>query len=138
MLPKWHILFGAIFSMLVYFIFNINLFQVSLIFLASIFIDFDHYLFYVFRKKDFNLKRAYIWHKSLPKDHKPLMQIFHTIEFFIIIFLLSFIWIGFLFILIGLLLHSIIELIDMIYSKKFNGREFSLISYLVRDKKNYF
>ena len=138
MLPKWHILFGAIFSMLVYFIFNINLFQVSLIFLASIFIDFDHYLFYVFRKKDFNLKRAYIWHKSLPKDHKPLMQIFHTIEFFIIIFLLSFIWIGFLFILIGLLLHSIIDLIDMIYSKKFNGREFSLIRYLVRDKKNYF
>ena len=60
MLPKWHILFGAIFSMLVYFIFNINLFQVSLIFLASIFIDFDHYLFYVFRKKDFNLKRVYL------------------------------------------------------------------------------
>lgn len=98
MLPKWHLLFGAIFSLILYLIFpQIGIFNISLIFLSSILIDFDHYLWTIKRKKYFNLKEVYLWNKNLPKNHKPITHIFHTIEFIIFIAILSFYFNFFLF-----------------------------------------
>lgn len=138
MLPKWHILLGAIFSILIYFLFHITIFQAILIFLASFLIDFDHYLFSIKRTNSLNLKKAYYWHKSIPKNHKPIMHIFHTIEFMIVVAILSFFFNLFLYILIGMLFHSILDIISMIYNKNFNCREFSFIRYLLKDKNYYF
>jgi hypothetical protein len=138
MLPKKHIILGLIFSLLVYFIFHVTLFQVSLIFFASVFIDLDHYIFYVFRKKSFDLKKAYDWHKNLPKNHKPMTQIFHTVEFLVLVFMLSYFWYGFLFILIGMLFHSITDILEFLFGCESNRREFFLIKYLITDKHKYF
>ena len=138
MLPKTHIILGAIFSVLIYFIFQITLFQASLILFASIFIDVDHYVFYVSRKKNFNLKKAYYWHKGLPKNHKTIMHIFHTLEFMILILILSFFWNGFFFIFIGMVFHSALDLIDIFYNYKFGVRELSFIRYILRSKDKYF
>lgn len=137
MLPKTHAILGFIFSTLSYFTFPITIFQAILIFLSSFLIDFDHYWFYVKKTKDWNLKRASNWKVYLSKKHKPIMHIFHTIEFIILIIILSFFWNIFLFILIGMLFHSILDIIDLIYRKVINIREFSLIRYLIRDKINY-
>lgn len=136
MLPKWHLLFGAIFSLILYLIFpQIGIFNISLIFLSSILIDFDHYLWTIKRKKYFNLKEVYLWNKNLPKNHKPITHIFHTIEFIIFIAILSF-YFNFFFILIGIIFHSVLDIFDIIYSKKWGCREFSLIRFLILRRKN--
>src|SRR4030042_6710509 len=105
MLPKWHILSGASFSLILYLLFPITFFQISLIFLSSVLIDFDHYMFGAIRNKILSLKKLYLWHKSLPKHHKPMMHIFHSIEFTLLIAVLSFYFNFFLFILIGIIFH---------------------------------
>jgi hypothetical protein len=138
MLPKTHILLGIIFSVLVYFLFHLTIFQASLILLASVLIDVDHYMFIVKRKKIWNLKKAYYWHKTLPKDHKTMMHIFHTIEFMFLVLIISYFWNLFFFIFIGMLFHSILDLIDLFYNCKFGVREFSCIRYILRDKDKYF
>jgi hypothetical protein len=138
MLPKIHFIFGLIFSILLYFLFHLTLFQAFLILFASVFIDVDHYMFIVKRKKIWNLKKAYYWHKSLPKNHKTIMHIFHTVEFIVLVLLLSYFWSGFFFIFLGMIFHSILDLIDLFYHYRFGVREFSLIRYLSRDKGKYF
>ena len=63
MLPKWHALIGFIVSYIIYWFTTITIFQGVIIFLASIFIDIDHYLYYIVAKKRFSLKSAYNWFK---------------------------------------------------------------------------
>ncbi|MEK6935707.1 MAG: hypothetical protein AABW67_02885 [Nanoarchaeota archaeon] len=138
MLPKWHVLLGFVFSYIIYWFSSMTIFQASLIFLASIFIDVDHYFWYGFKKKDWNLKNAFYWNKALPKNHKPIMHIFHTVEFLLLVAILVYFFNPFLFILIGILLHSALDLIEIFYNKKIGCREFWLIRYLIYDKKKYF
>jgi hypothetical protein len=139
MLPKTHLIFGAIFSVLVYFFFSITFFQASLIFLSSFLIDIDHYLLYICRKKDFSLKNAYLWHKNIEVPHKPFLHIFHTIELILLIGIFSFIFQSFLFVLIGILFHSIFDTVFiMYYCRNFYAREFFLTKYfLTKDKSQY-
>jgi hypothetical protein len=134
-----HIMLGAIFSLLVYLVFKITLFNCILIFLASVLIDVDHYTFYARRKKDFSLKNAYHWWtKEFPKKHKPILNVLHTAEFHTLVLALSFYFSSFIFIFIGLLFHSILDIIYLLYYDVLGCREFSLIRYLMRGKKNYF
>ena len=137
MLPKTHIILGAIFSILLYYVFNITIFQASLIFFASVFIDVDHYFWYMNKKKEFSLKNAYFHLKNI-RPANPMMMLFHTIEFLLIVFLLSFLWKGFLFILIGMLFHSILDIVQMAHDDELHYREFFLISYLLSNKSNYY
>ncbi|PIN77163.1 hypothetical protein COV15_02885 [Candidatus Woesearchaeota archaeon CG10_big_fil_rev_8_21_14_0_10_34_12] len=140
MLPKSHIVLGAIFSLVLFYFFHFTFSQISLVFLASVLIDFDHFLFYFSRNKNLNLKKAYYWHKAIIYDHKPIVQTFHTVEFLILILLLSFIWKLFIFVFIGMIFHSAVDIID-IYSKvhKLSPREFFLTRYfLTTDKTRYF
>jgi hypothetical protein len=138
MLPKTHFILGLIFSILLYFLFHLTIFQAFLVLFASVFIDVDHYMFIVKRKKIWNLKKAYYWHKALPKNHKTIMHIFHTAEFIVLVLLLSYFWSGFFFIFLGMVFHSLLDLIDLVYNYKFGVREFSLIRYIIRDKDKYF
>jgi len=136
MLPKWHILFGAIFSLILYLILpQTSIFNIFLIFLSSVLMDFDHYVFGAVRNKTLNLKKLYFWHKALPKNHKPMMHILHSIEFIIFIGILSFYFKFFLFILIGIVFHSLLDIIDLFFTKRINCREFSLIRFLILRKK---
>ncbi|MBU1136564.1 MAG: hypothetical protein ABIG37_01670 [Nanoarchaeota archaeon] len=68
MLPKHHILLGALFSFTIFLIFPEIKFYTFVIFLSSFLIDFDHYLVYVFRKKDFNLKKANKYFLTIDKQ----------------------------------------------------------------------
>jgi len=140
MLPKWHILLGVVFSLILYFFFNISLFNSSIVFLVSVLIDTDHYLWWVFKKKNFSLTKSYLWMKNLPKIHKPKLDIFHTIEFLIFIGVLSLIYNLFLFVLLGLLFHSTVDVIDLMSKglKSCKNREFLLTRYLsTKDKGKY-
>ncbi len=122
---KYHLFFGLIFTAILYFIFSpiVSFFGLLIIFLSSFLIDVDHYLYYVFRKKDISLKRAYKWYikYSCKFCHIPLkirknyylgFYIFHGIEPLITLFLLGF-YVSpiFTFILIGFFFHLSTDLV---------------------------
>lgn len=138
MLPKHHLIIGIIFVVVLTLFLNVTYFQALIILASSILIDVDHYMFYIVRKRDYSLIKAYYFFKNLPKDHKPIMQIFHTVEFMIFLAVLSYFNFYPLLILVGILFHSLTDLYYMISRKQFNTREFSFIKYILSDKKQYF
>ncbi len=123
MLPKKHILYGFIFSLILFLIFPINLLEAGLIFFSSFLIDFDHYLYFVFTKKSFNLKEAYFGFKkkglflkklSKPerKKYVPGFYIFHGLETLIVLGVLGyFISSYFYLVLFGAAFHLILDYI---------------------------
>ena len=135
MLPNAHVLYGILLALTSWFLFpGVTWFEALLILFSSIFIDVDHYIWYVIVKKDWNLKRAYYYLRDEVKGSQKLM-IFHTIEFLIVIGLLSFIWFGFYYIFIGVLYHFALDMMSMIKLKRLKDREYSLIHWLKIKKK---
>lgn len=68
MLPKTHIILGFVFSWILFNLFpNIGITGFVVVFISSFMIDIDHYLFYVFHKKDINPKNAFTWFISKNK-----------------------------------------------------------------------
>ncbi len=139
MLPKYHIIIGFLFSIIVWLILpQIGVLGFLLIFLSSILIDIDHYLTYGFQANVWDLRKSYIKHKEIfRKRQKPIMHLLHSVEFLILVFLLSLLFHPVVFILIGLLFHSITDMIDMAIKRNFNAREYFLIKYLISDKSKY-
>jgi len=146
MLVKYHVVLGAIFSILIYTLFELTPLQATIIFLASFLIDFDHYLIYIITQKNLSLKKAYkifSQHKDkwvkLPKkkksQYKEYLLIFHGIEFVILLIALSFLHNIFLFILIGILFHLVLDYIDIIYYNGFLSSKLSQI-YVYLTNKN--
>lgn len=125
MLVKYHILAGFLLSLLIFFMFpQIGWFYALVIFLSSVLIDFDHYLFYAIRFRDLSLKRAHCWflRKSRQlramsvqerRKYKFIILIFHGIECWIIVALLISLHKIFLFILIGFMVHMVLDFIDL-------------------------
>ena len=134
MLPKIHIIYGVIASLLLYYLFPITPPQATLFFLASFLIDFDHYTWYVCHKKDWSLKNAYNLLKGL-KKHKPMMAVFHTIEFLILFAIISYSYPLLWFVFYGMLFHSVLDIAYLIHEGRLNCREFSLIRYLIFKRK---
>ena len=63
MRPDKHLFYGLIFSFLLLLLFpSIGDIGFFIIFISTVLIDVDHFLYYVFRKKDLNLKRAILWY----------------------------------------------------------------------------
>lgn len=151
MLPKIHAIFGIIFSILFYIIFHITLFAAFLIFLASVLIDSDHYIWYVYTKKSLNITKAYIWFKEKRKKWFKLSQkerdkykraylIFHSIEFWVILFLLSYFNKIFLYMLIGILFHMILDFIEIFYIREKYYFKLSLVWIYLKNhnKENFY
>ena len=149
MLPKAHTILGFIFSILALLIFpKIGLLGFIIIWAASVLIDVDHYLYYVFVKKDLSLKRAYKWFKSMMDEmlktpYKERIKIkdnmiffLHGIESLVIFGLLSFTHKIFLYIWIGFLFHHFLDFINALYlNVRLKSHFGSLIwNILTRDK----
>ncbi len=145
MLPKIHIIFGAIISIIIYLVFNLNLIQAGLIFFASFLIDFDHYFYYIFLKKDFSLKNAYCWYIKkmkillvLPKKERETFKkpifIFHGIEFWFLLIIFYFFNKIIFFILVGILTHMILDFLELIYIKESLYSKFSQIYTSLKNK----
>jgi hypothetical protein len=140
MLPKWHIIYGAIFiAFLLFFIPQTPILYIFLVFFASFLIDFDHYAVAVFRTKKIGLKNAFDYHK-----HKRLEEIsdvlrgikrkgdfhlFHTVEFHAFIGLLSLLWIGFFYIFMGMVFHSMLDVFSLLFTGFFHRREYFLFKW---------
>lgn len=142
MYPKHHILIGLLVSLSVLLVYpSTPAIPLLFFFFSSFLIDIDHYFVYLIKEKNFNIKKSFYWHKQFRegnKFHKPMLHIFHTIEFHIFILIVSFFFPIFLFIFLGIFFHSLIDLLDLIIAKRVHAREYFLIRYLIRGKKNYF
>lgn len=152
MLPKYHILAGIVFSLILIIFFNISLIPAVIVFLASVLIDVDHYAYYVLKDKNISLKKAYIKFKRLDEKYLSLplekqnkyyysLCIFHGIESILLIFILAYIFKFNLlfFIALGFSYHLFFDIIQKIYEE---GDPFVLLSltykyYYDKSRKNF-
>lgn len=146
MLPKYHIIIGGISSIIIYNFFDISHLGVLIIFLSSFLIDIDHYLIYGIMKKDWSLKNArkYFfnsrnkWIKTSIEERKKYKRhifIFHGIEFWFLLGLISFYLPMIVFILYGFAIHIILDYIDYFYLKEPLYSKFSQIYVYKTNKK---
>jgi|SRR3989344_1236978 len=145
MLPKHHIFIGFIISIFLFLIFPITILEASIIFLSSFLIDFDHYLFYLYKKKDVNLKNSFNdfikrgkEYRKLSKEQKEELKqpifLFHGVEFWSILLILSFVNKIFIFILIGIFIHMTLDYIDLYHRKEPFYKKTSQIMVYIKNK----
>jgi len=147
MYPSKHLIFGLIFSLVLYLVFQeIGIPGFLTIWLASFLIDVDHYLYYAISKKDISLKRAYKWFMEesaksflMPKEKRKKMNkqipcAFHGVEAIAILALLSFFHNFFLFVLIGFVFHEFLDFLHIVYYgfslKHICSQTYNLVAYL--------
>lgn len=119
-----HILFGFVFAIFLYLIFpQIGLLESSIIFLSSILIDIDHYLYYLYKKRDYSLKKAYLFFIDnqkkflmLPRtereEYRGILVIFHGIEILMVLILFGiFASSLFFYIFVGFAFHLLLDVI---------------------------
>ncbi len=125
MLPKKHLLYGLIFSVLMFEIFrSIDLISAGIIFLSTFLIDIDHYIYFIFKDKKLNPIKAVRYFKDARKkmskmNHKKRREYYsgwcflHGIEFLVILFLMGF-FVNRLFFLIfiGATFHLFLDIIE--------------------------
>ena len=150
MLPKWHALLGLIFSVLLVMLFNISFFSATVVFLAAVFIDIDHYLFYVYKTGDWNLKKSVSWYfknadlfeKMSQKERRKIyagLCFLHGIEAIIVLLILSFLFkqwsVLFLSIICGFIFHQLLDAIDL-YRERYDFDKVVSFIYSLKNSKN--
>lgn len=149
MLPKKHFIFGLVASIVFYFLIpSLSLLEIIIFFFSSVLIDFDHYLYFLYKKKSFNLKKAYFYfrkegsklHKKLKEEQKKYytgIYIFHGIELVAINLVLGyFLHKIFYMVALGMFFHLILDWIQKIGRYEY-PRKYSILYDLIlsRNKK---
>ncbi len=136
MFPKKHIIHGFLFTLFLYITLGIpEIMPFVIIFFSTFLFDVDHYLAYIIRKKDFSFKKSYRFfvesrYKAIEKPKKrPFLFISHTIEFLILMIILSFFNKTILYMTIGLLFHSILDFHQLAKENRLYEREYSMIKF---------
>lgn len=128
MYPLKHLLTSIL---LIIIFFPIYKYFTLLILVTGYLIDFDHYLWYVFKYKNLSLKKAIkTCIKQIGKSNNNI-HIFHTVEFIIIITLINLIFYPYLFpLIIGLSIHLLLDFIEMFKEKLYNDRILSFLELI--------
>lgn len=102
-------------------------------------IDIDHFIEYYTDTRKFSIKGLFEYHNVLLKnlDGYLGLNLFHTIECYIILFCLGLFLPSVNFILMGFLFHHLFDQIQLCVLHKPFARAFSIVEYLIR-RKNYF
>ena len=133
----YHITLGIIISILLYPVYGAN---VLIIFISNLLIDADHYLWYIFRMKSLNLFKAFKFYKNrtLRLKYRNILHVFHTIEFLILIIVLSFYFEIFFLILIGIVIHLILDIIDLLMIRQcIDLRVWSFLEFFIIKIKRF-
>jgi hypothetical protein len=146
MLPKWHVLFGALFSLFLFFSFDIGWIASVIVFLSSVFIDIDHYALYVLQERkihpigfwDWSMKKHLMlktFSREEEKLHKESHYVLHGIEILLILVVLTFISEFFLWIFLGFGIHFLPDVLDVVNCKSLLAGKTSQIWLWQRNKK---
>ena len=142
MIPRWHILFGALFAALIWVAApKTNLIFILLVFLSAFLIDFDHYMCSVLKTKKLGLFHSFEYHKQMDREEKERKKkgirqkgdfhLFHTIEFHVLVGLLGLWWIGFFYIFLGMIFHSLLDIYSLLFiGREMYRREFFLVAWI--------
>ena len=136
-----HILAGAVGTAVLYPILGPG--KSLLFFTASVLIDTDHYIEYLWRIKfkDRSPKRMFRYFDNVTihkKDKDNLgFSLFHTIEIFLVVYFIGIHFFPSLFvpIFLGMLYHMVFDILWLTYHKVPTVRAFSIIEYFIR--KNF-
>lgn len=135
MYPRTHIILGFLFTIILAVFTSLPLLALIIIFASSFLIDVDHWFIYVKEKKDLSVRRAYQWFIKNEKKHKKqkklFLCVFHTIESFIILFILSFFSQIIFYITIGFSFHYLVDLIHSYFYKGESRKPVSIIAYFI-------
>jgi hypothetical protein len=157
MMPLYHIFFGFIFSLALYFLLKLNIYAFLVLFLSTWVFDIESAIVYAIRNFDNIRKRGLRWTyryvkrkremlKELPKRERvkralysASLGLFHTLEFILALFLvLLFIFKHYgisliypLCFLFGILFHLCLDIAEGIATKE----KFSLILMLIARRK---
>lgn len=147
MLPKTHFLVGAIISLLLFLLFpSLPLTGILIFLFSSFLIDFDHYLYFVYKKRSLNLKKAIIWFKEKKKKfekmskeerrkYTPGFYAFHGLEWPVFFLFLGFFLTPlFYFVSMGMTLHLVLDYIEILKGKR-KLFKFSIIYDSIKFKK---
>lgn len=143
MLPRWHIILGAVFCLFIFLTApNITFFYLSLIFLSSFLIDFDHYVCAVMNTGKFGLISAFDYHNKLAKkmaiNHRKGIRkkydfhLFHTVEFHVLFGIAGIFLAPFFYIFIGMIFHSLLDLFYLLKIDYFYAREYFFFNWLAK------
>lgn len=141
MLPRWHILYGLLFTFLLAAVApGVHPTYLLMVFLASVFIDFDHYLACVHKTSKIGLFHSFEYHRKTgeqmraqeKKGLKPKsdFHLFHTLEFHTVIGLLGMVWVGFFYLFMGMVFHSLLDIIDGVQRRTLHRREYFFFKWL--------
>ena len=142
MLPRWHIILGLIFIAIFKIIVpETQYFSLFLIWFASVFIDFDHYLSTAIKTKRLSLRHVLQHNYEMRQQAIQLKQqrdicrkgdfhIFHTVESHLAVGLIGIAFAPFFFLFIGMVLHSTLDIIWMVRHDILQSREFFLLNRL--------
>jgi len=133
MYPQTHFAFGLLFIVILGIFTTLSPLALFIILASSILIDVDHWMIYVKEKKDLSIKKAYRWlvdaekaklsgmtgTRSVPNHNadkhkrqgRKFLCIFHTIEFFILMFIFSFFSQIIFYITVGCSFHFFLDLV---------------------------
>lgn len=127
MLPQSHFLFGFIFGGILYIFFSqIGILNFFIFLIATIFIDIDHYIYYICKEKKYGFVNAIKWflkkRKILGKMSTKKYNSFYSSFYFLhgIELLISFLILGyfisdiFYFVALGIGFHLTLDYIDQI------------------------
>jgi len=142
MLPRWHILSGVLFTILIWAVApKISFVYLSLIFFASFLIDFDHYINAVLKTGKLSLIEAFEYYKKREKEldeyerkYKKRVRgdfhLFHTLEFQLLVGIIGIFLLPLFYLFIGMVFHSLLDLIGLAKAGKLHRREYFLFNFL--------
>ncbi len=144
MRPRDHVILGSAASAALYYIWDYGtIYYVTYFWLASILIDIDHYLDYIYNNRftDYSFKRMMKYHELLyDRRFDPAfinLSIFHTIESMGALGVVAlytgsqallYIWWGFLF-------HIALDTIKLVYDGKPSIRSNTIVGYFLRTRR---
>ena len=138
MMVSKHVIFTFIFAIILYPFIGINS---LIVFLSGFLFDVDHYFYYAIKKKDISLMNSYRYslsgsklNKKRNNEKEDCFHIFHTIEVWILLIILSLFVKEFIFVFIGLMFHMFLDWIKLKWEyKRLKGqRAWSIIGWISR------
>ena len=136
-MKSWaHFLFSSIVAIIFYPLFK---WKILLILAGGVLIDIDHYFWYILKYKDFNIINSYKFYiKNIETNNYKnvigILLIFHTIEFLLVMIILSY-YFEFAFIFtIGLLSHYLLDYTFLYFVVKKSITSNSIILWLIKNQ----
>jgi len=134
---KSHVLQGIALSPIAYYLTDL---KSAIIFLISfIFIDLDHYFLYIRRDKGLGINKMFRYFDYMWENRRNLYEIcfFHTVEFFLALFILGYWRREFWVVLAAFFIHSVLDMYHLYRHGVVFTRAYSFVEYFIRRRMGH-